>query len=302
VATIIPDVSVVLAVKNEATHIQEALASILDQWALDYEVIVVDDGSTDDTLGIVAREYPDSIECGCLRLYANPGVGKVSAFNYGVAQSQAPFVCLFAGDDIMPVDSLAARWHTIRNCPADRAIVGLSKILTMSDDDKEDGVLVPRTPGRGALSGACYMMNRRAVERLFPVPEHLPNEDTWLELALTYLPDVTLVHSDIVGCQWRVHANNSMNYRVPFGEFNRRYTARMAAIGQFLQRHLGELTDQGRRTLAALARCEEYRASGRLLGVLTSGAPLVPTLRAAALSTPIMYAIRRRLYGLLSGW
>lgn len=296
------NVSVVMAVKNESRYIFSAITSILDQSGLACELIVVDDHSDDGTFELVADRFQTWIDGNTLKLLRNPGRGKVAAFNYGVAQSKGQFVCLFAGDDLMPADSLAARYRAVEQAPSEQPVVGLCKVLTMSEDKRSDGILIPRAPGRGAFSGQCYLMNRAAVARLFPVPEDLPNEDTWLELALSYLPEIQLIHSGVVGCQWRVHDHNSMNYRVPFEEFNRRYTTRMKAIPTFLSMYATQMSESNLRVVTALARCELARASGSMIGVLTSGAPPVPTLRALAHTNQVMYELRRRLYALLSGW
>ena len=43
-------------------------------------------------------------------------------------------------------------------------------------------------------------MNRKAVDILFPIPNELPNEDTWLEIALGHTNLIKIVHSDILCC------------------------------------------------------------------------------------------------------
>lgn len=290
-----PDVSVVLAVRNEAIYIREALSSICSQGGLSFEVIVVDDESTDGTHAL-ASEFAGP----ALRVLRNPGRGKVSAFNLGVAESRGDFICLFAGDDIMPPGSLAARWHAVRDRGA--AAVGLCKIQTMCDDARHDGLIIPRRQGRGALSGASPLMGREATARLFPVPESLPNEDTWMELAVTYLPRLNVVHSDMIGCRWRIHEHNSMNLRFDFGTFNSRYTQRMAALSLFRDQHCEELSSEALQELDGLIECEIARAEGSAIGVLRSRAALVPKFRALAYTNAAMYGIRSRLYGLLSGW
>ena len=291
------DVSVVIAAKDEQIHVAEAVRSILGQQDVRLELVFVDDGSTDGTVAIVAqiaKQHPN------LRLVSNPGKGKVSAFNYGVSLTQGTWVCIFAGADVMPAGSLAVRWQAVRNVASDRPVVGLCRLVTMSEVKSQDGVVVPKDPNRGGLTGVSYLMDRRALAKLFPVPESLPNEDTWLETGVLHF-NLTLVHSGVIGCKWRVHSGNSINMLVPYAEFNRRITPRMRAYRLFLEVQGAELSEESCQRLQAKVACEEGRKSGSLVRILRSGASPVEKLRAISLSSSPMYEIRRRLYGLLSG-
>ena len=293
-----PDVSVVIAAKNEQTYVAEAIRSILGQTGLTFELVFVDDGSTDSTYEIVA-EF--SASAPNLRLVRNPAAGKVSAFNYGVSLASGSWTCIFAGDDVMPEGSLAARWNAVKDVHSDKPVVGLSRLKQISEMKSQDGVVLPKDPNRGGLTGVSYLMDRRSVAKLFPVPLNLLNEDTWLEAGILHF-DLTLVHSGVIGCLWRVHANNSMNMLVPWPEFAGRLTPRMAAYAQFLAQHGRELSDESRKRLKARVECEEGRKSGDILHILRSGAPTVEKLRAISLSSAPLYEVRRKLYGLLSGW
>lgn len=293
------NVSVVLAVRNEHKHIETALASILNQQGIMFEVIVVDDGSTDDTYDIVARLVNKFSN---LNLYRNTGTGKCSAFNLGVQHAKGRFVCIFAGDDIMPEGSLVARWNMVKDFSDDEPVVGLCKLISMSEIKRFNGHLIPRKSGIGALSGVSPLMNRVALNKIFPVPETLPNEDTWMELAVLYFPMWNIIHSDIVGCAWRVHAGNSINMTVPFSEYNLKITARLKAYFLFYERHFADLSDKGRSELLAKIECEKNRSEGNLLGVIRSNVGFVDKLRALSITNPALYNIRRYLYGLFSGW
>lgn len=293
------DVSVVVAVKNEEKYVSSAVQSILQQEGLSHEVIVVDDGSTDGTFAILTAlraRYPQ------LRVERNPRAGKCSAFNLGISLASGRFTCIFAGDDLMPAGSLAARLAMVSSLPDTDPVVGLCKLVTMSEIKRYDGHIVPRRPGRGALSGISPFMNQLALHTIFPVPETLPNEDTWMELAVLHLPRLVVVHSDIIGCQWRVHAGNSINMLVPFPDYNRKITARLKAYALFLEQHRQDLGDSGRHELEAKVTCERHRAAGSMLGVLTSPVGFVDRLRALSITNSALYNFRRRLYGLFSGW
>jgi glycosyltransferase involved in cell wall biosynthesis len=271
------DVSVVLAVKNEQLFVESAISSI-------------------------ARQPGLAQSCPNLRVFRNPTSGKCAAFNFGVSHAVGKFVCIFSGDDIMPAGSLAERWQAVKDYPASSPVVGLCRLVTLSDIKRYNGHLVPRRPGKGVLTGVSYMMNRPALEKIFPVPEQFPNEDTWMELAVTHFPGWTIVHSDIVGCAWRVHEGNSINMLVGFDDFNQRFTARMRARPLFYERYGPELTEDSRKKLLGLIACEKHRASGNVIGVFLSPVDVVAKLRALSLSNRSLYWLRNKLYGLFSGW
>lgn len=292
-------VSVVIAVKNETVYVEQALRSVLVQEGVDFEVIVVDDGSTDNTYEILERLQSSYDN---LRLVRNPKRGKCSAFNYGVSLSSGTYVCIYAGDDIMPQGSLQARFNKVRDYPVDAEVVGLCKLITMSEDKKFDGHLVPKRAGKGGLTGVSYMMSRPVVAKIFPVPEALPNEDTWMELAITHFDSWTLVHSDIIGCQWRVHGGNSINMQVDFAEYNRKLTPRMAAIALFYSAHGHDLSEASRLSLTRKVKCEELRKEGNVVGLLLCDVSFVNRLRAISAANGFFYTVRKMMYGLLSGW
>lgn len=292
-------VSVVIAAKNEQAHIEEALRSVLNQKGVEFELIFVDDNSDDSTYTIACRL---GTEFDRLKIHRNPKNGKCSAFNYGVAMASGQFVCIFAGDDVMPEGSLRNRWESVRHLNPEVPGVGLCKLITMSEDARFNGHIIPRAADRGALSGVSPLMNQLALHKIFPVPESLPNEDTWMELAILYMNGWKIVHSSIIGCNWRVHGGNSINMMMPFQDYNKKISIRMQALHLFHTKHKNELSPAGEEELRGKIACERSRAAGDIFGVLKSPVPLIERLRALSITNAFMYSLRRRFFGLLSGW
>lgn len=293
------DISVVMAVKNEQIYIQEAMESIINQTQVSLEIIVIDDNSTDLTYSIVEKLSKKHRN---IFLYENTKSGKCSAFNYGISLAKGRFICIFAGDDVMPKDSLHARWSMIRHIPENSPVVGLCKLTTLSDTKKLDGHIIPRAKGAGALSGVSPLMNRLACSKIFPVPEILPNEDTWMELAVLHLNDLKIIHSDIIGCNWRLHSGNSINMLVTYYEYNKKITSRMRAYTLFYQMNKQYLTINQSNILFEKIKCENARASGNLIGVIFSQVKFVEKLRAISITNSFFYNLRKQFYGLFSGW
>ncbi|MDX8452742.1 glycosyltransferase [Mesorhizobium sp. VK9D] len=93
----------IIPVRDGAQYIGEALQSILDQDLADIEVIVVDDGSSDDSAAI-ATSLGD--RDGRVKIVANRGKGIVDALNLGISLARAPLVARMDCDDVSLPDRL----------------------------------------------------------------------------------------------------------------------------------------------------------------------------------------------------
>jgi len=87
-------VSVLLSVYNGAGTIQRSLNSLVDQTYDDYEIIVINDGSTDDTANILDKYSFDR-----LKVYHLEHVGLPKALNYGLKKCQGEYIARMDADD-----------------------------------------------------------------------------------------------------------------------------------------------------------------------------------------------------------
>ena len=109
-----PRVSVVLPVHDAAPFVREAVCSILHQTLRDFELIVVDDGSTDGTPAILRRlERVDAR----LRVVTGPRRGLVAALNAGFALARGEFVARMDADDVAMPDRLAKQLAFLEQNP-----------------------------------------------------------------------------------------------------------------------------------------------------------------------------------------
>lgn len=96
-------IDVLIPAFNVGSTIEGAVRSILDQTVKDIRVVVVDDGSTDDTAAIVARLAAAD---GRITLMRQPNGGIVEALNNGLALCDAPLIARHDGDDLAYPDRL----------------------------------------------------------------------------------------------------------------------------------------------------------------------------------------------------
>ena len=98
-----PTVSVVIPTFNRAALIARSIQSVLNQSYADFELLVIDDGSTDDTAGVVAGFYDPRINY--VRLPNNTGAA--AALNVGIRISKGKFLSFQGSDDEWLSDKLA---------------------------------------------------------------------------------------------------------------------------------------------------------------------------------------------------
>jgi len=138
-----PTVSVCIPAYNAGRFIGETIESVLAQSYRDFELIVVDDASTDHTVGIV-RRYTDPR----LRLLRNErNLGLAGNWNRAVAEARGRYVKLLCQDDLLRPDCLAAQVAVLD----DPANLDVSVVCSRRDIIDEAGRTLIR--GRGIRAG-----------------------------------------------------------------------------------------------------------------------------------------------------
>jgi glycosyltransferase involved in cell wall biosynthesis len=96
-----PKVSVVIPTYNRADKVPKSIESVLAQTFSDLEVIVVDDGSSDDTSRVLGEAFGDRI-----RYFAQANQGASMARNKGIAESRGEWIAFLDSDDLWEKDKL----------------------------------------------------------------------------------------------------------------------------------------------------------------------------------------------------
>src|ERR1022692_2808232 len=107
-----PEISIVLPTYNGAAYIRESLDSCLNQTFQDFELIVVVDGSTDNTEAIL-NSYSDPR----LHVFKQNNMGLPTALNAGFAQAHGRFFSWTSDDNIYLPEAMAVMWQYLQEHP-----------------------------------------------------------------------------------------------------------------------------------------------------------------------------------------
>ena len=175
--------SVVIPVYNGAATIMRAVESVLNQSLKPLQVIVVDDGSADETVSILERRYSGEVKL--IKLPVNSGSS--AARNAGMDAATGAYIAFLDADDTWHPDKLAAVNRVLKENPG---IAFLFHLSTLSDFVKTD-VENPRVQKLGfarLLKGnfiqtPCAIVRNDTSFRFEHTMRYMEDYDLWLRIA-----------------------------------------------------------------------------------------------------------------------
>jgi len=206
-----PEVSVVMPVRNGARWLRDAVESVLSQTFTDLELLIIDDGSADETSSI-AEEYARGDRR--VHIIRQSGLGLVAALNRGISEARAPFIARLDSDDLAASERIERQLGFLRTHPE----IGLLGSWAEKIDarGKHVGWLKPETRPRELIAilqsrnpfiHSSIMLRTEIARRLggyrgaFKAAE---DYDLWLRVAevttIANLPEVLI--------RYRWHAGN----------------------------------------------------------------------------------------------
>lgn len=185
-----PIVSVVVPAYNAAWCVRKAIDSVLAQTFKDFELLAVDDGSTDDTFAVLSSYGPS------IRIIRQANAGLSSARNAGIRESRGRFIAFLDADDWWLPGKLARQVPLLQERPE----VGfVSTAARVEDPDGQllnvwacttcSGPFLPRLFGANgdvAGSGSAVMARRALFDQVGGFDESLrslEDVDMWMRLA-----------------------------------------------------------------------------------------------------------------------
>ncbi|MEO1429955.1 MAG: glycosyltransferase [Cyanobacteria bacterium J06633_8] len=205
-----PLVSVIIGNYNYGRFIAEAIESVLSQTYKNFELIVVDDGSTDNSREII-EGYGDKL----IAIFQDNG-GQGAAFNRGFAVARGEIICFLDSDDYYYQEKIAKVVAAFDKNPS---LVQISHCRTSVD---ADGKIIGRDPtffnqgdvthlllkwGRYAWAVTSALAYKRWVlEKVLPFPQRPRGGDTYLTATVPFYGNIGYIKEPLMF--YRRHGNN----------------------------------------------------------------------------------------------
>ena len=209
-----PKVSVLLPSYNHKRYVEAAVRSVMSQTGVDFELIVIDDGSSDSSPQILAKLQA---ELGFAYIHReNKGV--VATLDEALSLARGRYVCTFSSDDVMPPDRLKKQSDYLDAHP--EAVACFGQVVPLLDGGRLGEMdmrylrSVPQVSfeesflGKKALHGCAEMFVREKILAIGGYDRRYYFEDypLYLKILHSYGPQPVL--SDVVCCYYREHGNN----------------------------------------------------------------------------------------------
>lgn len=179
-------ISVVVPTFNRQVVLDRALCSVFAQTVQPREVIVIDDGSTDDTRGMLQSKYPQ-IQ---YHFQANQGVSK--ARNRGISEATSPWLAFLDSDDEWLPEKLQTQFTALQKTPCyslchteEIWIRRGKRVNPMHKHQKYGGYIYDKCLPLCAISPSSVVMHRRLFKQVGVFDETLPaceDYDMWLRI------------------------------------------------------------------------------------------------------------------------
>lgn len=203
-----PYFSIIIPLYNKENYLNNTLTSVFNQLFKDFEVIVVNDGSTDTSLKIL-----ETFNDARLKVIHQNNQGVSVARNTGMAHAKADFVCFLDADDFWKPNHLQAFYHTITRFPkakmyCNRYVTQISKNKLITNkfiditDDYEGYIkdfFKSSLINRVALTSAVCI-HKEVFDEIGGFNKELKSDqdlDYWIKIALKY-PIAITAHTTLI--------------------------------------------------------------------------------------------------------
>jgi len=187
-----PAVSIVIPLYNKERYVGRAVGSVLSQTFQDFEIVVVDDGSTDDGPRLVERIADPRV-----RIVRQKNRGVSAARNRGVEEAAASLIAFLDADDEYKAEFLAWSLERFREKP-DVGAVAFNREIVYSDQTRRSAIVATENSmliGIGeycrlglrasAIHPSALVVKKELLRRIGGFPEGVKageDIDTWLRL------------------------------------------------------------------------------------------------------------------------
>ncbi|MDJ0736161.1 MAG: glycosyltransferase [Nostocaceae cyanobacterium] len=239
-----PIVSVIIPVYNGEKTIQKTIETVLSQTMNDFELIVINSGSTDLTLNIISQ-----IQDSRLQVFSYPQANVAVNRNRGFNHSRSKFITFLDADDLWTADKLEAQYKALLENPEAGVVYSWTdcvdetgKFLRKCSYVKWAGDVYPQLLLDDFIgNGSNVMIRREAFEFVGGFDESLTNaEDT--DICLRLAAKYQFVNISKVQVFYRIYSNSKSSNILPLEKSNlaviqKAYTDKKAAKYQHFKKY-----------------------------------------------------------------
>jgi glycosyltransferase involved in cell wall biosynthesis len=216
-------VSVIMPVYNVETYVREAVESVLSQSFTDFELIIVDDGSGDESIAI-CEQFDDQR----IKIVSQKNRGLSGARNTGIWHSVGRYIALLDSDDRWYPDKLKLHLEHLEANPA----IGVSYCPSEMIDANGDSIGLCQTPKLSQITardvfcrnpvgnGSAPVLRRAALEQIaFVVSEDDTERTCYFDEAFRYSEDIECWMRIALTTEWKFEGIPQMltQYRIVTG-------------------------------------------------------------------------------------
>lgn len=205
-------VSVVMALYNGEKYLDKQLGSMVTQLTDQDELIIADDGSTDESLTIVARYqavFPQ------IRVIGGDHVGVVANFKRGILEAKGKFIFLADQDDIWLSGKVSGTLEHLERMRRPALVMHDAAFIDAEGRRLNQTLFRWRPPSKGfwknvwknCYTGCCMAFSCELVPYIRKMPVHIPMHDEWIGLLGEQYGFVDFLN--VVMIEYRRHAENT---------------------------------------------------------------------------------------------
>ncbi len=200
-------ISFLMMAKNEEDRISEAIESLLKSDYPSFELIVIDDSSSDKTYELVSSYVEKDSR---VRLFKNKYIGKVKGTNYAYSLCDGELIKCIDADDILKKDYFSlveglgegqSHCHAANVVSSNLDYLGkysVNKKIIIADFQEVISKLI-------SLPKWSWTYSRDVANKVFPIPDEMPIEDLWMSFRAKEFSS-EIIYDDVPVYLYRQHA------------------------------------------------------------------------------------------------
>lgn len=206
-----PKISVVMPVFNTEKYLDEAIQSILEQTFTDFEFIIIDDGSTDNSLDII-RRYQN--KDGRIVIISRKNKGLVYSLNEGIKKAKGKYIARMDADDISLPDRFENQINFMKSnnidiCGSSIVLFNNNKIIGKQSTPTTDVDIKFTLMFMSAFAHPTVVMDRKIFDRLkYQQYTYAEDYKLWTDIALH---GYKMGNLDMPLLKYRVHQSQISN-------------------------------------------------------------------------------------------